>query len=178
MRNPLPHTLKTALTYLRALLSSKDPKHWDELKRGITSTPLWDLPIAQRWAQLLADNWTSIPNISSPMALDRATRQQSVKCELTGTPRNPMRDNWHHQPRSLSISQPLDKDGRINERPISSVRLPRLSLSGAAMLTEMKPQALASYSRGAHPAVLNTTRDPPTWKSSWYNGTLKTAPFK
>ena len=43
---PPPKSLLTALTYLRAPLASKDPAHWDKMKRTINTTPLWDLPIA------------------------------------------------------------------------------------------------------------------------------------
>jgi len=78
MRTPLPRSLQAALTYLRALLSSTNPEHWAKIIRDINSTPLWDLPIAQRWKQILAEDGTFIPNTFSPLALDRATRQQSI----------------------------------------------------------------------------------------------------
>jgi hypothetical protein len=46
---PLPQTLLAALTYLRALLASTDPTHWEKLKRSIKTAPLWVLPIAPIW---------------------------------------------------------------------------------------------------------------------------------
>jgi hypothetical protein len=89
MRNPLPQPLRAVLTYLRALFSSTNPDQWDKLKRDIKSTPLWDLPIAQRWRQILEEDWTTIPITPSPLALDRATRQQSITSALTGKPHTP-----------------------------------------------------------------------------------------
>ena len=56
LRTPLPHTLLAALTYLRVLLASTDPAHWEKLKRSIKTAPLWDLPIAPRWRRILHEN--------------------------------------------------------------------------------------------------------------------------
>jgi hypothetical protein len=89
MREPLPQLLRAALTYPRALLSSTNPEHWAKLKRTINSTPLWDLPIAPRWRQILEEDWTNIPNTHSPIAIYRATLQSSATGAFTGTPHNP-----------------------------------------------------------------------------------------
>jgi hypothetical protein len=56
MRTPLLQPPLAALTYLRALLSSTDPAQGIKLKRGIKTTPLWDLPIAPRWRQILDED--------------------------------------------------------------------------------------------------------------------------
>ena len=56
MRTPFPQPILAALTYLRALLSSTDPTHSAQLKRNIMTTPLWDLPIATRWRQILEED--------------------------------------------------------------------------------------------------------------------------
>jgi hypothetical protein len=115
MRNPLPQPLRTALTYLRALLSSRTPKHWDKLKRDINSTPPWDLPIAQRWRQILEEEWTSIPNTPPPIALDRATRHQSITSAFNGTTRTP---NERHkvQPAEITLHFPTPRQRRSYKR--------------------------------------------------------------
>ena len=56
MRTPLPQPLLSVLTYMRALLSSTDPAQWAKLERGIMTIPLWDLPIARRWMQILDED--------------------------------------------------------------------------------------------------------------------------
>jgi hypothetical protein len=58
--------LLTALTDVRALLASKNPAHWEKLKRNIKTTTLWDLPIAPRWRDILNEDWTTIPDTPSP----------------------------------------------------------------------------------------------------------------
>ena len=89
MRTPLPQTLLAALTYLRALLASKDPVHWEKLNRSIKTTPLWDLTIAPKWRLILKEDWTTLPNTPSPLTLDRATRQHSIKSALIRHPGDP-----------------------------------------------------------------------------------------
>ena len=79
MRTPLTQPLQEALTYLRALLSSRDPEHWVKLKRSLGATPLWDLPIAPRWRLLLEAVWADLPATPTPLALAKATRQHSIK---------------------------------------------------------------------------------------------------
>ena len=116
MRNPLPQPLRTALTYLRALLSSsRTPEHWDKLKQDINSTTLWDLPIAQRWRQILEEDWTSIPSTPSPMALDRATRQQSIISTFNGTTRTP-NEGHMAQPAKITLYFPTPRQRRSNKR--------------------------------------------------------------
>jgi hypothetical protein len=84
---PLPQTLLAALTYLRALLASTDPSHSKKLKRSIKTIPLWDLPNAPRWRLIQNEDCTTIPDIPSPLTLDRATRQHSIQSVLTRHPR-------------------------------------------------------------------------------------------
>ncbi len=88
-----PKSLLTALTYLRALLASKDPAHWEKLKCSIKTTSLWDLPIAPRWRHILNEDWTTIPDTPSPLTLDRATRQHSIKSALSLPPSVPTEKN-------------------------------------------------------------------------------------
>jgi hypothetical protein len=72
MKLPLSQTLITALTYLRALLSSTNHEHSAKLRRKINNSPLWDLPITPRWRHMLEDDWSLLHNTPSPLALDRA----------------------------------------------------------------------------------------------------------
>jgi hypothetical protein len=73
MRTPLPQPLLAALTYLRALLASANPDNWAKLKKGMRSSPLWDLPIAPRWRRIFEEDWSAFPNTPSSLALDMAT---------------------------------------------------------------------------------------------------------
>ena len=74
-------------------MASKDPAHWEKMKRTIKTTPLWDLPIAQRWRHILEEDWTTIPDTPSPLTLDRATRQHSIKSAISIPPRDTTETN-------------------------------------------------------------------------------------
>jgi hypothetical protein len=79
---PLPTALTGALTYLRMLLSSKDPAH--RLSR--CQKPTWpqglDYSIAPRWRTLMGPNWGSLLDKPSPMVVDKATKQLSIERSL------------------------------------------------------------------------------------------------
>jgi len=79
IKMPLPQPLSTAPTNLRALLFSKDIEQWAKLKLKISTSPLYDLPIAPRWRHILEADWSLRPDTPSPLALDRATLQHSLK---------------------------------------------------------------------------------------------------
>ena len=55
-QTPLSQPLLAALTDLRAVLPSTDSAHWGKLKRHIMTTPLWDIPIAPKWRQILEED--------------------------------------------------------------------------------------------------------------------------
>jgi len=115
MRSPLPQSLQVALTYLRSLLSSTNPEHRANLKRDINSTPLWDLPIAQGWKQILAEDWMSIPNTPSPLALDRATRPQSRTSALNSKTRTPNEGQQVHRAK-ITLHFPTPCQRRADKR--------------------------------------------------------------
>ena len=97
----------------RMLLSSTDPAQWAKLKRNIMTTPLWDLPIAPRWRQILEEGWTTIPATPSPLTLAQATRQQSIMSARTRLPRDPTEGQAGHPPKiMLHFPSPPTKKGR------------------------------------------------------------------
>jgi len=110
MQTPFPQPLLAALTYQRAPLSSTDPTQWEKLKRGIKTTPLWDLPTAPKWKQILDADWTIIPDTPSPLAMDRATRQQLITSALIRHPRDPIDGHAGHPPKlTLHFSSPRQR---------------------------------------------------------------------
>jgi hypothetical protein len=116
LRTPLPQTFQAALTYLfRALSASTDPAHWDKLKRSIKITPLWDLPIAPRWRLILNEDCTTIPDTPSSLALDRATRQHSIKSALTRHPRDTTEKNAVQIPK-LTLHFPSPRRRKVDKR--------------------------------------------------------------
>jgi hypothetical protein len=115
MRSPLPHTLRDALTYLRALLSSRDTDHWTKLKRGLATTPLWDLPIAPRWRLLMAEDWADIPDAPSPMALARATLQHSIRSHNERPP-TPQGGEHPDPPPKITLHFPSPRRRRSEKR--------------------------------------------------------------
>ena len=58
---------------------------------------------------------TTIPNTPSPLALDRATRQQSITSAFTGTTRNP---NEGHMapPAKITLHFPTPRQRRVDKR--------------------------------------------------------------
>jgi hypothetical protein len=117
MRTPLPQSLLASLTYLRALLASAYPDNWAKLKKGIRSTPLWDLSIAPRWKWILEEDWSAIPITPFPIVLDMATLQHSLASELARQ-RAPI-EGTTGAPKNIALHfQSLDVEGRIHGKQI------------------------------------------------------------
>ncbi len=97
------------------MLSSTTPDHLDRLKRGINSTPLWDLPIAHRWRLILEEDWTTILTTPSPLTLDRTTRQQSITSAFNGTSRAP-NEGHTAQAAKITLHFPTPRQRRADKR--------------------------------------------------------------
>jgi len=75
---PLPETLTKALDYLRILLSTRDHTQWLSLCMKLPEPHTPDNSIAPRWRTLMGQDWDSLLDRPSPLALDNATKQLSV----------------------------------------------------------------------------------------------------
>jgi len=115
MKLPLPQPLITALTYLRALLSSTDHEHYAKLRREINTSPLWDLSIAPRWRSMLEDDWSLLPDTPSLLALDSVTLQHSLTSAAQKHARAPAADPEEIQPK-LVLHFPTPRQKRSLKR--------------------------------------------------------------
>jgi hypothetical protein len=79
---PFPEVFTRALGYLRILLSSKDHTQWLSLCQKLAVPYGSDYSIAPRWRTFMGQDWGSLPDIPSPLAVDRATKQLSIESSL------------------------------------------------------------------------------------------------
>jgi len=177
-RTPLPHTLLAALAYLLALLASTDPTHCDNLKRSINTIQLWDLPIAPRWRLILNEDWTTIPETPSPLTLDRATRQHSIKSALTRHPRDPTKGKAVPTSKiTLHFSSPRRR--KVDRRKADLKRKARATTEPLRGSDGNGDNAgINLVLERCTPVASNTTRIPLLWKNSLSDGTQRTAPSK
>jgi hypothetical protein len=80
---PLPEALTRALDYLRILLSTRDHTQLLSLCKKLTEPNRPDYSIAPRWRNLMGQNWDSLLDKPSPIALDNATKQLSIESYLS-----------------------------------------------------------------------------------------------
>ncbi len=79
LKFPLLEALTQALKYLRVLLSSIDTAHWLSLCKMLTRPRGLDYSIAPRWRTMIYPDWGSLPDRTSPFAVDRSTEQLSAE---------------------------------------------------------------------------------------------------
>ena len=65
------------------LLSSKDHTQWLSLCQKPTVPYGPDYSTAPRWRTLMGQDWGSLPDRPSPLAVDRATKQLSIESALS-----------------------------------------------------------------------------------------------
>jgi len=130
----LSESLTQALKYLRVILSSTDPAHWQSLCQRLTWPQGLDYSIAPRWRTILNPDWDSLPERPSPLVVDRATKQLSIERSLSqrDTTRAATRDSQH--PR-IMLNFPIEeKRGlRAEEHPPNVGGPPPLNPSEVAM---------------------------------------------
>ena len=80
---PLQDAPIRALDYLMALLSSKDPPHWQSLCQELTDPQGANYSIVPRWNALMGQNWGSLPGRPSPLVVDRAIKQLFIESSLS-----------------------------------------------------------------------------------------------
>jgi len=115
MWEPLPKSLLAARTYLCALLSSRDAKHWMKLKGNIDSTHIFDLPIASRWRQILEEDWALLPDTPSPLTLDKATLHHSIRSAALTQARTPI-EGARGPPPNIILRFPSSRQRRCDKR--------------------------------------------------------------
>jgi hypothetical protein len=65
------------------LLSSKDPTHWLALCQKLTEPQGPAYSIAPRWRTLMGQDWSSLLDRPSPLAVDIATKQLYIESSLS-----------------------------------------------------------------------------------------------
>ena len=166
MKMPLPQPLTTALTYLGALLTSTDHMHWAELKRKINTSPLWDLPIAPRWWNMLKDDWSLLPNTPSPLALDKATLVYSLTSAALNQARAPMADTAEEQPKVVLHLPTLRQKGRKNGKTTSNVKCTKRGNPSEAITPTGPTPALALCLKNSPHNTSNTAQNSHVWRNS------------